>query len=64
MAEHVLNILSAEDDLDDQFLIKQAIEKSGIRASINFVCDGKSLLEKITSLPYYLLYFHGPCRNI
>ena len=50
MEKHRLNILSAEDDLDDQLLIKQAIEESGIRASINFVSDGKSLLEKLTEL--------------
>ena len=48
MEEHILTILSAEDDLDDQFAIKKAIEESGIEASINFVSDGKALLEKLT----------------
>jgi CheY-like chemotaxis protein len=46
--KHLLNILSAEDDLDDQYLIEKAIEESGIEASINFVSNGKSLLEKLT----------------
>ena len=48
MDEHILTILSAEDDPDDQCLIKKAVEKSGIKASVNFVSDGKSLLEKLT----------------
>ena len=48
MAKHILNILSVEDDLDDQYLIDQAIKESGIGASINFVSDGKSLMDKLT----------------
>ena len=48
MDEHILTILSAEDDIDDQCFIEKAVEKSGIKASINFVSDGKSLLEKLT----------------
>ena len=60
MEKHILTILSAEDDLDDQFLIKEAIEEAGIQASVNFVSDGLTLIEKLTkqyrgSLPDILL---------
>ena len=48
MEKHILTILSAEDDLDDQFLIKEAIEEAGIQASVNFVSDGLTLIEKLT----------------
>ncbi len=48
MEEHRLNILSAEDDLDDQFLIKKAINKAGIGGCVDFVPDGKSLIERLT----------------
>ncbi len=48
MEEHRLNILSAEDDLDDQFLIKKAINKAGIGGGVDFVSDGKSLIERLT----------------
>ena len=48
MEEHQLNILSAEDDLDDQFLLKKAINKADIGGRIDFVSDGKSLIERLT----------------
>jgi two-component system response regulator len=50
MEAHFLNILSAEDDLDDQYFIEKAVEASGIEASVKFVSDGKSLLEKLAEL--------------
>ena len=60
MEKHIFTILSAEDDLDDQFLIKEAIEEAGIEASVSFVSDGEALIEKLTdqykgSLPDILL---------
>lgn len=48
MEEHKLNILSAEDDPDDQLLIREAINEAGIGASVTFVSDGKALIEKLT----------------
>lgn len=38
-------ILIAEDDLDDQLLIRDALEESGCRNPIRFVNDGEELLE-------------------
>ena len=43
----VLNILSAEDDLDDQLLIREAIKAAGITAKIEFVEDGEDLIRSL-----------------
>ena len=48
MEEHQLNILSAEDDPDDRLFIKKAIDEAGIQGRVDFVPDGKSLIEKLT----------------
>ena len=48
MGEHNLHILSAEDDLDDQFIIEKALIESGIKAEIDFVTDGEGLIKKLT----------------
>ena len=47
MGEHILNILSAEDDLDDQLIIRDAIKKADIGASVHFVSNGSALLERL-----------------
>ena len=47
MEEHILNILSAEDDLDDQLIIRDAIKKADIGASVHFVSNGSALLERL-----------------
>ena len=44
---HVPLILAAEDDLDDQLLIREALERCGAEVEIEFVEDGKMLLQRI-----------------
>ena len=43
----ILNILSAEDDSDDQLLIREAINAAGIKAKIDFVENGESLVKSL-----------------
>ena len=45
--EEFLSILSAEDDLDDHFIIKEGLSKAGVKAEIEFVTDGEALIEKL-----------------
>lgn len=47
MEEKSIKILSAEDDRDDQFLIKRAIDKAYIKTEIYFVSNGEDLLERL-----------------
>ena len=47
MEEHILTILSAEDDLDDQLLIKSAVKAADINASVHFVSDGLALIKSL-----------------
>ena len=47
MKEHILNILSAENDFYDQVFILNAIEEVGTGGIVNFVPNGKALIEKL-----------------
>jgi len=40
-----LEILIAEDDPNDEFLLKRALNKGGVRAPVHFVHDGKEAVE-------------------
>jgi CheY-like chemotaxis protein len=42
---NTINILMADDDPDDRMLIKEALEENGLPANIDFVEDGKELLD-------------------
>jgi CheY-like chemotaxis protein len=46
----VPDIVIAEDDEDDRFLIEQAFEASGIRNNIRFVSDGHGLMTLLARL--------------
>lgn len=41
------NILMAEDDLDDIFLVKKALEDAKIQSNFHVVHDGQELLEEL-----------------
>ena len=42
-----LYILSADDDPDDQFIIKQALKELGLNVNIDFVEDGVTFVNKL-----------------
>ena len=45
MSQQLLNILVADDDADDRYLLKVAIEESGINSITYFVEDGIDVLD-------------------
>src|SRR5476651_1024068 len=45
-----LSILIAEDDADDRFLIKKAMEESGGGETINFVENGVELMDHLNNI--------------
>lgn len=45
-----LSILIAEDDADDRFLIKKAMEESGASETINFVENGVELMDHLNNI--------------
>ncbi|WP_373515625.1 response regulator [Persicitalea sp.] len=47
----VFNILMADDDADDRFLVQAAFEDNGIHHEMMFFEDGEQLLEHLTSTP-------------
>jgi CheY-like chemotaxis protein len=40
-----ITILCADDDLDDQLMVKEALEESRVRNDLRFVSDGEELLD-------------------
>ncbi|WP_461430521.1 response regulator [Ketobacter sp.] len=50
IANPAMKLLIAEDDLDDQLLIREALLESGVSGSeITFAADGKELLELLNA---------------
>lgn len=49
MANKPLNIILAEDDEDDRFFFKEAIEKVKIKTELNMVNDGVELMEYLNN---------------
>jgi CheY-like chemotaxis protein len=46
-----LSILVADDEADDALLLQRAFEKAGIDAQLNFVHDGKQVLDYLRGTP-------------
>jgi CheY-like chemotaxis protein len=47
LSSKLLDVLFADDDLDDRELFKEAIESAELRLNLDFVEDGKSLFENL-----------------
>ena len=63
-----LNVLLAEDDLDDYIFFKTALNDLPLSTSLKAVCDGQQLMQLLNSdtyqLPHVLfLDINMPCKN-
>jgi len=52
--QRTLNILLADDDIDDCLFFRGAIEKSPVRTTLTIVHDGKKLMQLLTTEDYIL----------